>query len=236
MGPGGQSARPKEAGPVRVLIVEDETRLADTVALGLRREGMAVDVAYDGIEGQERLMANAYDVVVLDRDLPGVHGDQICRELSSSKSPVRILILTASTGLEDKVEGLALGADDYLGKPFAFIELVARVRALARRLEARVGPKLEVDDIALDPAAHQVHRAGSQVELTRKEFAVLEYLLVARGAVVSSEELLEHVWDDSADPFSGVVRVVMSRLRQKLGPPNVIQTITGVGYRIPDGR
>jgi len=221
---------------VRVLIVEDETRLADTVALGLRREGMAVDVAYDGLEGQERLMANAYDVVVLDRDLPGVHGDQICRELSSSKSPVRILILTASTGLEDKVEGLALGADDYLGKPFAFIELVARVRALARRLEARVGPKLQVDDIVLDPAAHQVHRAGRQVELTRKEFAVLEYLLVARGAVVSSEELLEHVWDDSADPFSGVVRVVMSRLRQKLGPPNVIQTITGVGYRIPDGR
>lgn len=221
---------------MRVLIVEDETRLADTVALGLRREGMAVDVAYDGLEGQERLMANAYDVVVLDRDLPGVHGDQICRELSSSKSPVRILILTASTGLEDKVEGLALGADDYLGKPFAFIELVARVRALARRLEARVGPKLQVDDIVLDPAAHQVHRAGRQVELTRKEFAVLEYLLVARGAVVSSEELLEHVWDDSADPFSGVVRVVMSRLRQKLGPPNVIQTITGVGYRIPDGR
>ncbi len=221
---------------MRVLIVEDETQLADTVALGLRREGMAVDVAYDGIEGQERLMANAYDVVVLDRDLPGVHGDQICKELSSSKSPVRILILTASTGLEAKVEGLALGADDYLGKPFAFIELVARVQALARRLEARVGPKLEVDDIVLDPAAHQVHRAGRQVELTRKEFAVLEYLLVARGAVVSSEELLEHVWDDSADPFSGVVRVVMSRLRQKLGPPNVIQTITGVGYRIPDGR
>ncbi len=221
---------------MRVLIVEDEIELADTVARGFRREGMAVDVAYDGIEGQDLLLANEYDVVVLDRDLPGVHGDQICKDLSASGSPVRILILTASSGLEDKVEGLSLGADDYLGKPFAFIELLARVRALARRLEARVGPRLGVDDIVLDPAAHQVHRAGRQVDLTRKEFAVLEYLLMAHGAVVSSEELLEHVWDDSMDPFSGVVRVVMSRLRQKLGQPNVIQTVSGVGYRIADGR
>ncbi len=221
---------------MRVLIVEDEMELADTVALGLRREGMAVDVAYDGVSGEEHLEANAYDVLVLDRDLPGVSGDEICKSLASGGSPVRILILTASTGIEEKVAGLGLGADDYLGKPFAFIELVARIRALARRLEARVGPKLIVDDVTLDPATHQVHRAGRPIDLTRKEFAVLEYLLLASGSVVSSEELLEHVWDDSADPFSGVVRVVMSRLRQKLGPPSVIQTLSGVGYRIADDR
>jgi len=220
---------------MRVLIAEDEVQLADTVAHGLRREGMAVDVAYDGRDAQERLHVSDYDVLVLDRDLPLVHGDLICRELASERSPVRILMLTASAGLEDKVLGLRLGADDYLGKPFAFVELVARIRALARRLDSRVGPRLAAADIELDPATREVSRAGRPVVLTRKEFAVLEYLMAARGAVVSSEELLEHVWDDTVDPFTGVVRVVMSRLRQKLGPPNPIQTVTGVGYRLPDG-
>ena len=220
---------------MRVLIVEDEVQLADTLALGLRREGMAVDVAYDGSDGHERLLTNDYDVVVLDRDLPGVHGDQICRQLVEEQRPVRILILTASTGIEDKVAGLTLGADDYLGKPFAFVELLARIRALSRRARERVGTRLTSGDIVLDPATHQVHRGGTPIDLTRKEFAVLEYLLMAKGAVVSSEELLEHVWDDSADPFSGVVRVVMSRLRQKLGRPDLIQTLMGIGYRIADG-
>ena len=225
-------------GAVRVLVVEDEDVLADAIARGLRREGMAVDVAGDGGVALEKAAANGYDVVVLDRDLPVVHGDDVCRTLiASSPAPgaaeiPRILMLTASGDLDDRVEGLTLGADDYLGKPFAFTELVARIRALARRGGLAVKPVLEVGDVVLDPARHFVTRAGRPLPLTRKELAVLEVLIRAGGSVVSSEQLLERVWDEHADPFTNTIRVTVMNLRRKLGDPPVIETVVGSGYRI----
>jgi DNA-binding response OmpR family regulator len=225
-------------GAVRVLVVEDEETLADAIARGLRREGMAVDVASDGGAALEKAATNGYDVVVLDRDLPVVHGDDVCRSLiSSSPAPgaaeiPRILMLTASGELDDRVAGLMLGADDYLGKPFAFAELVARIRALGRRGSLAVKPVLEVGDVVLDPARHFVTRAGRPLPVTRKELAVLEVLIRAGGAVVSAEQLLERVWDEHADPFTNTIRVTVGNLRRKLGDPPVIETVVGSGYRM----
>jgi DNA-binding response OmpR family regulator len=217
---------------VRVLVVEDERVLADAIATGLRRETLAVDVAYDGAGALERTSVNEYDVVVLDRDLPKVHGDEVCRRLVAERNPARILMLTAAGDLDDKVEGLSIGADDYLPKPFAFAELIARVRALGRRAAAPVPPVLQRAGISLDPARRAVSRDGEPIDLTRKEFAVLEVLLRADGVVVSSEQLLEKAWDEHIDPFTNVVRVTMMTLRKKLGEPPVIETIPGVGYRL----
>jgi DNA-binding response OmpR family regulator len=215
------------------LIVEDEEPLAEAVARGLRREGMAVDVALDGDEGHEKATVTRYDVVVLDRDLPGMSGDELCREIVASGALTRVIMLTASGSVADRVEGLSLGADDYLAKPFAFDELVARVRALARRSTPVTPPVLRAGDLELDPARRTVTRAGEPVELTRKEFGVLEVLLAAAGSVVSSEELLERVWDEHADPFTTTVRVTVMTLRKKLGEPGIIDTVVGSGYRVP---
>ena len=198
---------------MRILIVEDEEPLADAIARGLRREGMAVDVALDGDEGHEKASVTRYDVVVLDRDLPGMSGDELCREIVASGALTRVIMLTASGSVADRVEGLSLGADDYLAKPFAFDELVARVRALARRATPVTPPVLRAGDVELDPARRTVTRGGEQVDLTRKEFGVLEVLLAASGSVVSSEELLERVWDEHADPFTTTVRVTVMTLR-----------------------
>ncbi|TDB86430.1 response regulator transcription factor [Actinomadura sp. 7K534] len=217
---------------MRVLIVEDEHVLADTIAEGLREEAMAVDVVYDGDEALELTSYNEYDVVVLDRDLPAVHGDEVCRELVGRRSPGRILMLTASGDVEDRVAGLSLGADDYLPKPFVFSELVARVRALARRSGPPVPPVLERRGIRLDPHRRRVARDGRELRLTNKEFTVLEELLRAEGGVVSAERLLERGWDENIDPFSNIVRVTMATLRRKLGEPPVIETVTGSGYRL----
>jgi DNA-binding response OmpR family regulator len=217
---------------VRVLVVEDERVLADAIATGLRRESLAVDVAYDGAGALERTGVNDYDVVVLDRDLPRVHGDDVCKQLVAQRYPARIIMLTAAGELEDKVRGLSIGADDYLAKPFAFAELIARVRALGRRAAAPLPPVLERAGITLDPSRREVGRDGRPIELTRKEFAVLEVLLSADGAVVSSEQLLEKAWDEHIDPFTNVVRVTMMTLRKKLGEPPVIETVPGVGYRL----
>jgi DNA-binding response OmpR family regulator len=217
---------------VRVLVVEDESNLADAIARGLRRDGMAVDVAYDGTDGHEMAFVTRYDVVVLDRDLPGMHGDDICAALVSSGALTRVLMLTASGSVADRVGGLRLGADDYLPKPFDFEELVARVRALGRRATPATPPVLAVADLVLDQARHVVTRAGRPLDLTRKEFGVLEELLKADGAVVSSEELLERVWDANADPFTTTVRVTMMTLRKKLGEPALIETVVGAGYRL----
>ena len=217
---------------MRVLIVEDEPALVDAVARGLRREGMAVDVAGDGSTALAKAEVNDYDVVVLDRDLPVVHGDEVCRALALRRSTCRILMLTASGGVDDRVEGLELGADDYLPKPFAFAELVARLRALGRRTQVARPPVLVRGDIVLDPSRHVVTRAGRFVSLTKKEFATLEVLLAADGAVVSAEELLEKVWDEHADPFTNTIRVTVSNLRRKLGSPPVIETVVGTGYRL----
>ncbi|WP_433462722.1 response regulator transcription factor [Spirillospora sp. CA-128828] len=217
---------------MRVLIVEDERVLADTIAEGLRDEAMAVDVVYDGDDALERASYNEYDVVVLDRDLPTVHGDDVCRELVESRRTGRILMLTASGDVEDRVDGLSLGADDYLPKPFAFSELVARVRALGRRSGPPVPPVLECRGIRLDPHRRRVARDGRELRLTNKEFAVLEELLRAEGGVVSAERLLERAWDENIDPFSNIVRVTMATLRRKLGGPPVIETVTGSGYRL----
>jgi DNA-binding response OmpR family regulator len=219
---------------VRVLVVEDERSLADAIARGLRRQGMAVDVAYDGASGHEMAFVTRYDVVVLDRDLPGVPGDQICADLVASGTLTRVLMLTASGSVADRVEGLQLGADDYLPKPFAFDELVARVQALGRRATPAVPPVLAIADLVLDPAKRAVTRAGVPIDLTRKEFGVLEELLKARGAVVSSEELLERVWDANTDPFTTTVRVTVMTLRRKLGDPPLIETVVGAGYRVPE--
>jgi DNA-binding response OmpR family regulator len=213
-------------------VVEDESNLADAIARGLRREGMAVDVAYDGSDGHEMAFITRYDVVVLDRDLPGMHGDEICAALVSSGALTRVLMLTASGSVADRVEGLQLGADDYLPKPFDFTELVARVRALGRRATPATPPVLAVADLMLDQARHVVTRAGRPLDLTRKEFGLLEELLKADGAVVSSEELLERVWDANADPFTTTVRVTMMTLRKKLGEPALIETVVGAGYRL----
>jgi DNA-binding response OmpR family regulator len=217
---------------MRVLVVEDERPLADAVAEGLRRQVMAVDVAYDGSTALERLAVNDYDVVVLDRDLPAVHGDQVCRSLAARAAPPRILMLTAAADLTDRVEGLELGADDYLPKPFAFAELTARVRALGRRARAATPPVLERAGIRLDPARRQASRDGRTLALRPKELLVLEELLRADGIVVSAEQLLEKAWDDNIDPFSHVIRVTIMTLRRKLGDPPPIETIPGAGYRI----
>jgi DNA-binding response OmpR family regulator len=218
---------------MRVLIVEDERVLADAVARGLRRAGMAVDVAYDGLTGQEKATFTRYDVVVLDRDLPGMHGDDLCEEIVQAGTTTRVLMLTASGTLADKVDGLSRGADDYLAKPFDFPELVARCRALGRRATPATPPLLVAGDVSLDPARRTVHRGERPVELTRKEFGVLEVLIGAGGAVVSSEELLERVWDENADPFTTTVRVTVMTLRKKLGEPVVVETVVGAGYRVP---
>ena len=218
---------------VRILVVEDEQPLADAVARGLRKAGMAVDVAYDGASGQEKVSITRYDVIVLDRDLPELSGDQLCREVVESGELTRVIMLTASGTVQDRVEGLSLGADDYLAKPFAFDELTARVRALGRRSTPAVPPLLTARDLTLDSARRRVCRRGGEVELTRKEFGVLEVLLAAEGAVVSSEELLERVWDEYADPFTTTVRVTVMTLRKKLGEPSVIETMVGSGYRVP---
>jgi DNA-binding response OmpR family regulator len=217
---------------MRVLVVEDELVLADAIARGLRREAMAVDVSHDGGSALERIAVNRYDVVVLDRDIPVVHGDDVCRRLATDALSPRILMLTASAGLEDRVEGLTLGADDYLGKPFAFTELVARVRALGRRAATAQPPVIERAGLTLDPARRVASRDGRFLRLTNKELAVLEVLLCADGALVSAEQLLERAWDEHADPFTNAVRVMMVKLRRKLGNPPVIETVPGAGYRI----
>ncbi len=218
---------------MKVLVVEDETRLADAIARGLRREGMAVDTANDGDLALEKAAIVTYDVIVLDRDLPRVHGDDVCQTLRSSGSTSQILMLTASGAIEDRVEGLNLGADDYLPKPFAFAELTARVRALGRRRVAVPSLVLERSGVRVDPARHDVTRDGERINLTPKELAVLEALLAANGAVVSPETLLDQVWDDHVDPFTNVVRVTIMTLRKKLGAPPLIATVVGAGYRIP---
>jgi DNA-binding response OmpR family regulator len=217
---------------MRVLVVEDEVVLANAVARGLRRQGMAIDLALDGADALDKAAVNRYDVIVLDRDLPVVHGDQVCRKLAAEGGPGRILMLTAAGGVDDRVEGLDLGADDYLGKPFAFTELVARIRALGRRSGAPTPPVLTRGDLVVDPARHEAQRGGHLLPLTRKELGVLEVLLAADGRVVSSEELLERVWDEHADPFTNTVRVTVGNLRRKLGPPPLIQTVIGAGYRL----
>ncbi len=217
---------------MRVLIVEDEQVLADAIAMGLRRAAMAVDVAYDGAGALERTSVNDYDVVVLDRDIPQIHGDDVCRQLVAGGSSARILMLTAAGELDDKVAGLALGADDYLAKPFAFAELMARVRALARRSSPPLPPVLERAGVRLDPNRREVTRDGQPIVLTNKEFAVLEVLMRAGGTVVSAEHLLEKAWDEYIDPFTNVVRVTIMTLRRKLGDPPVIDTVPGAGYRL----
>jgi len=217
---------------LRVLLVEDEERLAETIARGLRREGMAVDVVYDGRAALTKAAVNDYDVIVLDRNLPVVHGDEVCRQLVEKKTLARILMLTAAGSIQDRVTGLDLGADDYLPKPFALSELVARIRALSRRAVPPVPPVLTVGDLTLDPARHVAERAGRDLGLTKKEFGVLHVLMAAKGRVVSAEELLEKVWDENADPFTNVVRVTIMTLRRKIGDPPLIETIPGVGYRI----
>jgi DNA-binding response OmpR family regulator len=218
---------------VRILVVEDERQIADAVAEWLRREAFAVDVAYDGDAALERLGVNEYDVVVLDRDLPVVHGDEICQAMVESGNRARVLMLTAASAVRDRVAGLTLGADDYLAKPFAFVELSARVHALLRRARPATPPVLERAGVRLDPARREVRRDGQLVPLGNKEFAVLAELLRAGGAVVSAEELLERAWDEHIDPFTNVVRVTVMKLRRKLGDPPVVHTVPGVGYRIP---
>jgi DNA-binding response OmpR family regulator len=217
---------------MRVLVVEDHPRLAATVATVLRREGMAVDVAFDGREALARTHLTAYDVIVLDRDLPKLHGDEVCRALVATGCASGVLMLTAAGTVEDRVEGLGLGADDYLAKPFAIAELVARIRALSRRSRPALPPTLSYGDLELDTTRRVVTRARARLFLSPKEFAVLELLLGAEGAVVSSEQILENVWDDASDPFSNAVRMTVSRLRAKLGDPSVIETVSAVGYRI----
>jgi DNA-binding response OmpR family regulator len=217
---------------MRVLVVEDHAKLAMTMATGLRQAGMAVDVVFDGNDALDHLAVNAYDVVVLDRDIPGSHGDDVCKALVAEGSPTRVLMLTAAGSVEDRVEGLGIGADDYLAKPCDFTELVARIQALARRPGTSLPPTLSHGDLGLDRSHRIVTRSGRPVSLNPKEFAVLEVLLSTPGVVVSAEEILERVWDEAADPFSQAVRTTISRLRAKLGAPAVIETVAKVGYRI----
>jgi len=221
---------------MRVLVIEDFEPMARAIGTGLRREGMAVDVVGDGADALEHLAVTQYDVVVLDRDLPGVHGDEICRRLAARQAPSRILMLTAASSLTARVEGLDLGADDYLAKPFDFPELTARIRALGRRAATPLPPVLSIADIRLTAASRVASRAGQRLDLSAKEFAVLEYLLAAAGRVVSAEELLEGVWDEAADPFTTAVKQTMYRLRAKLGEPPVIHTVREGGYRMGESR
>jgi DNA-binding response OmpR family regulator len=217
---------------MRVLVVEDDAELGAAIAAGLELERMAVDVATDGNAGLDRALVTDYDVIVLDRDLPGLHGDEVCAALVRARRRARVLMLTAAATIEDRVDGLGLGADDYLPKPFAFAELVARLRALYRRAQPAIAPVLEASDLRLDPARRTVSRAGRTLDLGPKEFGVLELLLSSGGRAVSAEELLERVWDEMADPFSTSVKVTMSRLRRKLGDPPLIETLPQAGYRI----
>jgi DNA-binding response OmpR family regulator len=217
---------------MRVLVVEDHAKLAMTLATGLRQAGMAVDIVFDGQDALDHLAVTAYDVVVLDRDIPGIHGDDVCRALVAKGSPSRVLMLTAAGAVEERVEGLGIGADDYLAKPCDFSELLARVRALGRRPGVSVPPTLGYKDLELDPSRRTATRAGRVLSLTPKEFTLLEVLLAAPGVVVSAEELLERVWDEHADPFTNAVAVTISRLRRKLGDPPLIETMARVGYRI----
>ena len=217
---------------MRVLVAEDFEVLAEAIGAGLRREGMAVDVVLDGNAALEHLAVTRYDVLVLDRDMPGVHGDEVCRRLAAGRSPTRILMLTAASTVRDRVDGLGLGADDYLPKPFDFAELTARVRALGRRTAAPLPPVLGSGDVTLDPSRRVALRAGRRLDLSPKEFALLEYLLAAGDRVVSAEELLERVWDEAADPFTTAVKTTILRLRAKLGEPPIIRTVREGGYRI----
>ncbi len=217
---------------MRVLVVEDHVELAEAVAGGLRREGMAVDVANDGESGLANARIYEYDVIVLDRDLPRLHGDAVMRHLSEDGGRARVLMLTASDGVDDRVSGLTLGADDYLAKPFAFAELVARIRALSRRAQPALPPVLQSGDLELDTARRIARRDGEPLDLSAKEFAVLELLMSAQGSVLTAETLLARAWDEEADPFSNVVKVTISRLRRKLGDPSLIATVPGGGYRI----
>jgi DNA-binding response OmpR family regulator len=217
---------------MRVLVVEDFEVLAAAIGTGLRREGMAVDVVLDGDDALEHLAVTRYDVVVLDRDLPGTHGDEVCRALVAGPSGSRVLMLTAASTVKDRVDGLGLGADDYLPKPFDFAELVARIRALARRATAPLPPVLEAGDVSLDPSRRVAFRAGRRLDLSPKEFAVLECLLSPPGRMVSAEDLLERVWDEAADPFTTAVKTTIRRLRAKLGEPPLIHTVREGGYRI----
>jgi DNA-binding response OmpR family regulator len=220
---------------MRVLVAEDFEVLAQAIATGLRREGMAVAVALDGDGALESLAATRYDVVVLDRDLPAVHGDEVCRTIVAGGSGSRVLMLTAASTVADRVDGLGIGADDYLPKPFDFAELVARIRALARRSAPAVPPVLECGGLTLDPGRRVALRSGRRLDLSPKEFGVLECLLAAGGRVVPAEELLDRVWDSAADPFTTAVKTTIRRLRLKLGDPPVISTVREGGYRIGDG-
>ena len=217
---------------MRILIAEDERRLAGAIARGLRREGMAVDITHDGASALMKARVFPYDVVVLDRDLPELHGDEVCRRLSGDERETKVLMLTAADGLDDVVDGLTLGADDYLPKPFEWKELVARIRALARRAGRARPAVLRRGDLELDPARRSVTRAGAELDLTPKEFGVLEALMAADGAAVSVEDLLQRVWDEHADPFTNTVRMTIMTLRRKLGDPPVLETVMGAGYRI----
>ncbi|HWV84468.1 MAG TPA: response regulator transcription factor [Capillimicrobium sp.] len=218
---------------MRVLIVEDEPDLADLVARGLRRRGLAVDVALDGADALRKALVTDYEILVLDRDLPAVHGDAVCRTLRAEGVEAKILMLTASGTVRDRVEGLRLGADDYLSKPFAFAELAARIEALGRRSGPVRPPVLRRGDLELDEGRMRVRRAGRPIELNVKEFGVLRTLMAADGGVVSGEELLRRVWDEHADPFTNTVRMTVMRLRRKLGEPDPIETVVGAGYRLP---
>jgi two-component system, OmpR family, response regulator VanR len=217
---------------MRVLVAEDEPRVAAAVARGLRREGMAVDVAPDGASALYKARLNPYDVVVLDRDLPELHGDDVCRELTAEQPATKVLMLTAARSTDSLVEGLALGADDYLPKPFRFAELVARLRALGRRRGEALPPVLRAGELELDPGRRTATRAGIALDLSPKEFAVLEALMAARGQVVSPEALVEQVWDEQLDPLSNTVRMTVMTLRRKLGDPPLIETVRGSGYRL----
>jgi DNA-binding response OmpR family regulator len=223
------SCRPAHTGDMRVLVVEDHAMLAGRIAQGLAQAGMAVDAVYDGAAALDAAAQTAYDVIVLDRDLPVVHGDQVCRTIAGSGP--RILMLTAAADVDERIDGLELGADDYLPKPFVFAELVARVRALSRRTPASP-PVLHRRDLTVDRARHRATRGFHPLSLTRKEFGILEMLLAADGALVSAEEMIEHVWDANADPLSNIVSVTMTRLRRKLGDPPMIETVVGKGYRM----
>jgi DNA-binding response OmpR family regulator len=217
---------------MRVLVIEDDVELAETIAAGLRDARMAVDVALDGEAGLERALVHEYEVVILDRDLPAVHGDEVCKRLVAAGARSRVLMLTGAAQDQDLIDGLGLGADDYLAKPFTFAVLVARITALARRAQPSIPPVLEHDDIVLNTAKRCAQRAGRPLALRPKEFGVLELLLGAEGRVVSAEELLERVWDEAADPFTGAVKITISRLRTRLGDPPVIETVAKAGYRI----
>ena len=219
---------------MRVLIVEDEVFMAEALQAGLRQESIAADLAFDGDDALERVAVNDYDVIVLDRDIPGTHGDEVCAIVSRDYPSVRVLMLTAASRLRDKVGGFELGADDYLTKPFALEELIVRLHALARRPTAATPPVLEFADLTLDPFRQEVFRGGRYVKLTRKQFAVLQLLMQARGGVVSAETLLEKAWDDNADPFTSAPRVTMSTLRKALGSPDLIATVSGAGYRLTE--